>query len=288
MENICISDNIKFFNNHILPYKFLIHTIQNEVIVIDVKEENLAHLLGINKSSNISFNTMNGKSFYDYSRNNKIYLSNLVDIERLKNNQLTQNETFIYEKNISFIPLFESLINKTNLRLYIKNPGDDFDADYLHLCSTMGRNLYLGIIGTKYNNFHYFISIISDHDLKRPRGTPLMIKKVETIRHEEFLWGSYKVKKSKRISRPKTLREKKDKIDSLALTKLLNDNSMFNVKKGRYKKNSVQIYVKDIEIEKDVLPLLENTFSAPKIADMVKRKNVTPLIDFIITKYRIK
>lgn len=288
MENICISDNINYFNKKILPYKFLVFTMQNEVIVIDVKEENLAHLLGINKSSNILFNIMNGKSFYDYSKDKKIYLSDLVNIERLNNNQLTQNETFIYEKNKSFIPLFESLMNKSNFRLYIKNPGDDFDTDYLHLYSTMGRNLYLGIIGTKYNNFHYFNSIIADHDLTQTRGTPLMIKNVQTVRHEDFLWGNYKIKKSKRFLRPKRIREKKEKIDSIHLTKLLNQNTMFTAKKGRYKKNSIQIYRDDIEIEKDILPLLENKFSIKNIIDMIKRKNVDPLIEFIITNYNIK
>ena len=80
MENICISDNINYFKNKILPYKFLVYTLQNEVIVLDVKEENLAHLLGINKSSNIVFNTMTGQSFYDYAQNHKIYLSDCSNL----------------------------------------------------------------------------------------------------------------------------------------------------------------------------------------------------------------
>ena len=288
MENICISDNINYFKNKILPYKFLVYTLQNEVIVIDVKEENLAHLLGINKSSNIVFNTMTGQSFYDYAQNHKIYLSDLVDIERFESNQLNQNETFIYEKNINFISLFESFINNAKLRLYAKNPGDDFDADYLHLCFTIGRNLYLGIIGARQNDFHYFNSVIVDHDLTQTRGTPLIIKNVEIVRHEDFSWGNYKVKRSKRITRQKTLREKKSKVDSIALTKLLNKSTLFNTKSGRYKKSSIQIYKNDIEIEKDVLPILIREFSISAIVDMIKKKNVTPLIEFIVTQYKIK
>ena len=108
MQNINISNNIKYFNEKILPYKFLVYTIQNEVIVIDVKKENLAHLLGINRSSNILFNTMPGKKFYEYSKNKEIYLSDLVNKERLETNSLTQDELFIFEKNMSFIPLFDS------------------------------------------------------------------------------------------------------------------------------------------------------------------------------------
>lgn len=288
MENICISDNINYFKNKILPYKFLVYTLQNEVIVIDVKKENLAHLLGINKSSNIVFNTMTGQSFYDYAQNHKIYLSDLVDIERFESNQLNQSETFIYEKNINFISLFESFIDNAKLRLYAKNPGDDFDADYLHLCFTIGRNLYLGIIGARQNDFHYFNSVIVDHDLTQTRGTPLTIKNVEIVRHEDFSWGNYKVKRSKRITRQKTLREKKSKVDSIALTKLLNKSTLFNTKSGRYKKSSIQIYKNDIEIEKDVLPILIREFSISAIVDMIKKKNVTPLIEFIVTQYKIK
>lgn len=285
MDNNLVRRNIEYFNNEILPYKFLIYTMHNEVIVVDVVPENLAHLLGINRSSNIAFSKMSGKVFYEYCKTHKVYLFELISEERFNDNDLTKHEKFLLEKNLCFIDLFETLIQNPHLIQYIKTATDDLDTDYLHMNLSLGHYAYLGIIGSCLNHFHYFNSVMYEPNTKDIRGTSLMVKKVVKVKHADFVWKNYKIKQSRRNEKKKKRLANKNSIDVKQLSKLIQMNSSFILKTGRYKKNSIQLYKNNVEVEKNLLPVLILKFSEEAVLDAIKTKNVTDIVAFINEKY---
>lgn len=156
-----LEENFNYFVQNIEPYYFILYTYQNKALVIEVKKSNFGHLIGYEKSSNVLYSSKSGTELYKLFRNGKIKsLFDFIDKERFENNQLTLDEFFIYNKVMNFIDIFDSLINTTNIRLYTKIPGDDFNADYLQVKSFEHAIGYLGIVGSGNNDYHYFNSLL--------------------------------------------------------------------------------------------------------------------------------
>lgn len=270
-----LKENSNYFVNNIEPYFFLLYNIHNEAIVIKVHKSNFGHLIVHEKSSNILYSSMSGNKLYSSFKNGKIKsLFDFIDEERFNNNELTLEENFIYQKNIIFIDIFESLLNHVNLRLYRKIPGDDFDTDYLHVKSYTNAKGYVGIKGGENNDYHYFNSII--HEVNRNeiyRGIPYCIKNVEQIPKKNFVESKYKFVKSKSHSeikhKKKVSQNKKfnfDKNKNLINKRLTNS---FILKTGRYGKNSVQIY-KNSECIENHFERIEGLHTTEQIIEYIK------------------
>lgn len=246
LENI-LKTNFDYFQKEIKPFYFLLYTFDNSAIVISVGEDNLAHLLGSKKSTNIGVSNLYADEFYKQIQSGKIKsIFDLIDRERYLSHESTIEEVFILEKNIHFIELFQSLIDCVDLRIYRKQPGDDFDTDYLHIKKYEFANGYIGIKGSKENDYHFFNSVIYEKYFTQAKGVPIKIKKVERILKKSFDVKSIKMVPSKRnVHNNKSVRKKVKK--TVNYRKILNEinknlDKTLEMKLGCYGKNSIQIY----------------------------------------------
>lgn len=276
--NNILYENYDYFSKEVEPYYFILYTMNNKAIVIEVKDENFAHLLGFRKSSNVAISSSRPLQFYNNIKDKRFTsIFDMINEERFNNNELTLEESFIYNKNIHFIELFESLINGINLRLYRKQPGDDFDADYLHLKKYAFASGYIAIIGSDKSDLHYFNSVLYETNrYNQYKGVEYKIKRVERILKKDFDKSKYEFIKSKRFKESKTqkheisqtkpfnYKKNKNRINSLLPSEI-------KINTGLYKKNSVQIYKDGNLIESNFEKTIQSN-SIDEIVNIIKTK----------------
>lgn len=248
-----LQKNIDYFNKELLPYYVILHTSKG-AIVVDIKEENLKHLLGV-PHSNFRLNKISAKRFYNELNQGKYTLFDLIDKERLKEFNLLYEEDLIYSKNLHFISVFDSLLNSPTIYLYKKiNISDLFDTDYIHFQINNGFGLYLGIVGNTTDDYYYFNSILveANNPNKYITGKRITITKIERVRKNKFDASNYcfcssKHHKSVLSNKPNT---KKINLKQaiLELNPLLLPYNL-KVGYGKFGKNTLQIYKKDVLIE---------------------------------------
>lgn len=254
MKNIntkyILKQNHLYFKENLLPYYNLIHTLDG-VIVINVEDSNLKHLLGINKTYNDKYRNMSAKKFYNTLNDRNIDLLDIIDKQHYFDNELTMNELYILRKKYSFIPIFESLFSKPNIRLY---------------------KTCIGIVGSSESNYHYFNSVILENNIpEKYKGYPIVVKRVEKVKKDKFIFNAYNFVKSKRfinIQKENKIREKKIdvKAKKKEINKFLNDEIRIEV--GRFGKNTIQVFVNDELIEKKLK--LDSTYNTSlKIAEYI-------------------
>lgn len=266
-----LKQNHTYFKEELLPYYILVNTLESSIF-IDVEEQNLRHLLGVNKTFNDKYRNMTAKKFFHVLNNKNIDLFEIIDKQRYMDNHLTTDELHILRKNYSFITLFESLFSEPNIQLYKIKPGDNFDADYVHFTFINKGGGYIGIIGSDKNNYHYFNSVILENDNpKKYRGYPIVVKSIEKIKKEDFRFRDYKFVHSKRFitmqkEKKKTVKKMNLKLKKKEINTLLNNDVKIEI--GQYGKNTIQIYFNSQLIEKNLK--LDFTYDTPqKVADYI-------------------
>lgn len=154
-----VKENYNFFVKEILAYYFVIETAKGDII-IETKETNLKHLLGIHKSYDINLKNKISTEVYELLSNGEISLSNLIDENRLNNNTMTTNEYHIYNRNLIFQNVFSTFIYNPEIYIYLSLPNTEFQADYIHFCWYNEGGGYLGIQGGDTTPYHYFNSVM--------------------------------------------------------------------------------------------------------------------------------
>lgn len=275
------SDNLlvvifKYFVENIEPYYFVLFTNNNKAMIIKVDKSNLGHLIGHEKSSNPNVASQSGTQLYKSIKNGKIKsLFDIIDKERFENNELTLDETFIYYKINNFITIFDSFITDTNLRIYTKMPGCDFDTDYLQVKIFDDAIGYLGIIGSDKNDYHFFNSIILEKNRnKNYKSIPFQIKKLEKIHKDDFNISDYTVLNSKRnkTQNNKTRKTKQKSVNYKKIKHKIN-NSLRNgleIKLGEFGKNSIQLYNNKQCVEKHLEKLI-SSLDIQQIIDFINK-----------------
>ena len=130
-EQNLLHDNLEYFEKELLPYYVLLYA-KSGPIVIDIKKENLKHLLGISHATSILGN-IPAKEIYERIKLNRYNLFHLIDQDWFINNKLYYEEELVFRKNYHFIEAFDSLLFSPNLYLYSKQySSGDFDIDYIH------------------------------------------------------------------------------------------------------------------------------------------------------------
>lgn len=267
--NTLLRDNFNYYVTNIEPFYFLLYTTTNKIILIDPTESNFAHLVGIKSASNRNMASMSAIDIYTYLKVNDNVKSifYLINYERYKNNELTTNEMFVLQKNIHFIELFEYLIHfgaenniKKKIKLVSKNINE-FDSDYFFVYQyENGYKGYISIKGDDKSKFKFrFNSVMYRNDTIN--STNYTITKIEKIQKEliniEELGDNGKLIISERYRNINVIKNvpKPPKPFALienieAINKKLQSNCV--LKKGRYKKSSVQIELNGIEVEKNL------------------------------------
>lgn len=277
LDNIIIK-NFEYYKHEIEPYVFLFYLIDDTIISVNTSKENLAHLLGVNKSSFIEISSQRAIEIYENIQKGKIKsIFDLIDKERYKRNELSLDELFVYRKNINFIKLFNSLIDNINLRIYRKQPGDYFDADYIHLFKDNLGTGYISIIGSENTDMHYFNSILYETNKSEIyKGIQLKIKKIERIEKKLFDINKYSLVRSKR--RTIYNNENKHKIKSIKLDykkikNRVNQKLLYKleIKIGQYGKNSVQIY-KDGKCIENHYEKISTSKTVEEIVDEINKR----------------
>lgn len=276
-ERNLLHDNLEYFEQELLPYYVLLYA-KNGVIVIDIRKENLKHLLGISHTTS-TLGSLPAKKIYERIKSNQYDLFDLIDYDRFINEQLYYEEELIYKKNYHFKEAFNSLLSSPNLYLYQKQYSTgDFDTDYIHFELIMGYGLYIGICGDENSNFHYFNSIFAEYQNpeKYKNGTRISITKIEKILKDDFNSENYRVMISRHF-KSKNLKSTKVKaIDykrlKTKINKILIEYDM-SITIGTYGKNSIQVY-KDNEC-------IDKRADIPK-----KLSSEIEIATYIISKYK--
>lgn len=271
-EKNLLQSNLEYFNNELLPYYIILHTAKG-AIVVDVKEENLKHLVGATHST-LAMNRMRPIDFYTGLTNKELTLFSLIDEERFNNEELLYEETLIYNKNYYFQTAFDTLIQSPSIYLYRKASNNDlFDTDYLHFKYENGAGVYIGIVGDTDSDYHHFNSILAELDKpeKYRTGGKIKITNIERIKKELFKEDKYKFSPSKRFqthaSSQKQTKSRNFKKIKNEINKLLPDHIKITV--GSYGNNSVQIFIDGNCTEtKASIPNQYNT--AKEIANFIK------------------
>lgn len=211
-KNSLLQQNIEYFNKEILPYYIILHT-SNGAIVIETKEENLKHLLGVSHSF-ISSSKISAKRFYNNLMQGHYTLFDLIDEERYKTLKLTYEEELIFRKNKYFCSTFTTLFDTPNLYLYRKKNNSEFNTDHLHFQLVDNCGLYIGIRGNSNNNYYCFNSILVENTnpKKYLTGTRVRVTKIERIRKIDFSEGLYTIYPSKHNRESQHCYEKKREI----------------------------------------------------------------------------
>lgn len=128
MEEDFLYKNALYFKKNILGKSFILQS-ENYILVINTAKQDFAHLVG-KQYSNLSISQMSSKDFYKKVINKEITYNQLLDIDPKKRKK---ELTWIKNKNISFIQLFENFINQINLKLYNnKKIFTHVDMDFFH------------------------------------------------------------------------------------------------------------------------------------------------------------
>lgn len=251
-----ISDNLIFYNEEILPFNFVVYTSKGE-IVITPQKNNLKHLLGLGKSNNVAFSKMPADLLYDKINNKKDATSifEFIDKKRYLDNNLYMDEQHILNKNLFFQDIFKEFIYSPNISLFYKKSGDFFDCDYIHFCYINKAGGYIGIMGDKNSNYHFFNSIIYEFDSpNKYKGTKIVIYKIERIKKDLFCVDNYKVIPSKRFKKNNSTKSPDKKSKKNNVKKMLNKiniylNENLKVSIGMYGKNTIQVYKDNVLVE---------------------------------------
>ncbi|MFQ9923814.1 MAG: hypothetical protein ACLRVU_09880 [Beduini sp.] len=220
-------------------------------LIIDSKEENLKHLLGIDKSYNIIYTRMSAKNFYDHLFKSTVSIFELVDKKRYETSSLTKDELYIYGRNAAFVSIFKSLFNETNIMVYKKQIGTLLDTDYLQFCYINSAGGYLGIVGGTTDDYYHFNSVVLERDNPNKYiGQKVVIKSIEKVLKSEFKRENYNIYASKRYKKLSAKQIKKANYKQLVkdINLLLIDDLILGL--GRYGKNSIQVYRSKTLIEK--------------------------------------
>ena len=258
MEEDFLYKNALYFKKNILGKSFILQS-ENYILVINSAKQDFAHLVG-KQYSNLSISQMSSKDFYKKVINKEITYNQLLDIDPKKRKK---ELTWIKNKNISFIQLFENFMNQINLKLYNNKKifthvdMDFFHKDIIHTISI------LGIIGNNYNNYFSFLTIMSNDEHL------WILEKCKSIKiHKVHVVSSYNLnEKIKEIALPiypskrntynldnnifqknkSFLKELKSKDFNYINKKL--EHHLF-IKKGAYGKKSVQIIKNNTILDK--------------------------------------
>lgn len=250
MSESILYENFLYFKHNIEPYIFLIYNYKNEVIVIDVKKENFGHLVGYNKSTNLKYCNKKGAEIYkDFEKGNIKCLFDFIDKNRYAEGKLTQDELFIKNKNESFIGIFEAFNDNTgSIKKYSKLVGDDLDVDYLHVKNFKIGIGYLGIIGSKENNYHYFSSIIYEENRQPRNAVTYNVKRIDKVLKTDFACEDYTIIKSRRnyenLPTKKITNRQNKKAYIRKIVKVLNKefSQQLTFKYGEFGSLTIQIY----------------------------------------------
>lgn len=252
-ENNLLKQNLDFFEKELLPYYIILHT-ANGSLVIETKETNLKHLLGVGYAE-LPLRNIKSSIFFEELKKDNYNLFDLIDYERYESDKLKNEEEMIYNKNFFFIEIFKNLISSPNIYLYRKpNNNYDFKTDYLHFKLNDECGLYIGIIGHDDNHYHSFNSIIAER--KKPEkyltGSRISVTKIERVPKESFDPSNYNFLKSKHYQiksptitkeKPRNMKQLKDKINQILL------KSDIKITVGMYGKNTIQIFKNGKQIE---------------------------------------
>lgn len=165
------------------------------------------------------------------------------------------------------------------IRIYKKQVGDDFDADYLQVKSFEHAVGYLGIVGSTNSDYHYFNSLIYEQNrTNKFRGILFNIKYIERIPKNKFCETDYRFVKSKRFKRFEEQTKQRINKKTFDFSKYKNEinKQLFfglTMKVGCYGKKSVQIYKNNV--------CIENHFEK-----MTNAKSVEQIVDFINNKFK--
>ena len=281
MNDNLLYENALYFKTNILPY-FFAFTGKRGTLLVETMEYNFAHLVGKQYTTNINISHMNTNEFYKKCLKKELNIYDLIDIHDFIN--LNQNQKKIFYKNIYFINLFDSLINKINVRMYSldeENTLKPLDIDYHHNEELKEYVNVLGIKGHDLDDMFSFASII--HASSKKEISRFTYKKVinfhlsqikrrdigKYINDIDYIIESPRnatnnhLKKSIKLNSVKKIDYKKLKTN---INNILNEG--LSIKVGMYGKNTIQVFVNGKLVENKLK--LDSTYDNPqKIAEYI-------------------